>query len=793
MVSEFLQTASVFAGRETEDNWVQRERAINLYRGMVWGNAAIEHTEDLVGCLKEGMLDVFKVVNSLRTSLSAIAMCLCEDVAMRLGPHAGSLFDTIVDVLVRQCTQTKKLSAQRAAKSLEVVFHYFPLRPKAVDSLRARMADKSAILRQAVVATCTGILRSHGYYMAAVDRRFADVLVSISEVVNVGVTDAQPSVREAARELYWALYSVSAPQATKLLPMFPDSTRAAIVRDKPLYARGSAAGGQPFSVTGMEDDEHIEAIDSRCGGASDNDEVGTAPLSQFISENSTPLRLNRLRAPIQARMPLGLIDFSQMEVDEPLVVTSMPSRRILPPSEHTVGPTTAPAASGEEQSDSQATAVVAAAASISTASSSSSRLLEPTQTCSDAGYDSYHPSSAAAKSSAFDLTSAPTPGRSFTPTPGHILTPDRTPLMSPSPRNEPMQPGSINAAPVPGFPSNQFATPRTQTARYWHGPVEMFMPVSAPQLLAVESPMLAEARQRSAKIEGYLQRLEANSNVDEALFRSLARFAKDESSSVWINEANGSGGGGYLDRILHTCLSWLQAPAESRDTVFAKDRCFDVLRVLIHRKSQHFSLDISRRLLLEVLRNKFFDSTILSTSAEDVFYDMATHLDPDLCFELAEDFFKRASLPLEQSLAAPRSGYASCLESQISTPPDMDPMRVFAMDNALAGMFEFVVEVVKRLPSPDSITPRELEQFMPYSVACFIHPRSQVRKAALMPMVAVHEKLGLLDTELEELLLQTGPEQLAASPNPLARYVGMLHRPELRRLVWSYYLSKRDA
>ncbi|KAJ2457865.1 hypothetical protein GGI02_006078, partial [Coemansia sp. RSA 2322] len=86
--------------------------------------------------------------------------------------------------------------------------------------------------------------------MAAVDRRFADVLVSISEVVNVGVTDAQPSVREAARELYWALYSVSAPQATKLLPMFPDSTRAAIVRDKPLYARGSAAGGQPFSVTG---------------------------------------------------------------------------------------------------------------------------------------------------------------------------------------------------------------------------------------------------------------------------------------------------------------------------------------------------------------------------------------------------------------------------------------------------------------------------------------------------------------------------------------------------------------
>ncbi|KAJ2909494.1 hypothetical protein GGI21_001828 [Coemansia aciculifera] len=114
------------------------------------------------------------------------------------------------------------------------------------------------------------------------------------------------------------------------------------------------------------------------------------------------------------------------------------------------------------------------------------------------------------------------------------------------------------------------------------------------------------------------------------------------------------------------------------------------------------------------------------------------------------------------------------------------------MDNALAGVLEFVAEVTRRLPSPDAITTRELDQFMPYSVACFIHPRSQVRKAALTPMIAVHEKLEAPDAELEDLLLRAGPEKLAASSNPLARYIDMLHRSELRRLVWTYYLSKRD-
>ncbi|KAJ2857103.1 hypothetical protein J3B02_001213 [Coemansia erecta] len=171
---------------------------------------------------------------------------------------------------------------------------------------------------------------------------------------------------------------------------------------------------------------------------------------------------------------------------------------------------------------------------------------------------------------------------------------------------------------------------------------------------------------------------------------------------------------------------------------------------------------------------------------------MATHLDIDLCFEIIEDFFQRVPLPPMQDLRIQRPGYAVHLESRIETPSAIDPMGVCKMDNALAGVLEFVAEVVRRFPSPEMITVQDLDRFMPYSVACFVHPRSQVRKAALAPLIVVHERLEQPDAELEELLLRSSTEQLAASLNPLAKYIDQLHRPELRKLVWTFYLSRRD-
>ncbi|KAJ2402946.1 suppressor of tub2 mutation [Coemansia sp. RSA 2559] len=860
---EFSRTIGCFTGRETEDNWVLREKAIGLYRGIVWGNAATEFCDELVSLLKENIHELFKGVESLRTSLSSQAMGLCEDIAIRLGPHASLIFDVIVDALLRQCAQTKKIGAQRASKSLEVVYQHFPLRPKGVETLKQRMSDKSATLRLAIVSACGAVLRSHRTHLGMSDRRSADVLIAIGDTVKAGISDSQPSVREASRELFWELHTTSALHAKKLLAGFPDSIHVALNRDKAKYVHtdqdsssmhqamhdarpvseasvfrpaSSSYGRQPplrpsFSssresmapslmslVSGGSPQRSVSSgrlttadptptntqavssigpnrLDERdemepvFTTAAHDDENVEEDESIIFAESAKPYaphgHIRGLETPVKARMSLGLIDFSQMDVDTSLADINTPPR-CAPPL---LGEKPQEATNGHDgvygsYEESQAT-VVTADSAMDEISSQMSNL--PLQTDhrdgSDMSVDGY-PGHRNKNDQVPDQL-----GTRSLPSKAQTITPEHSPGMSPQMQS---RLGSMHTG--HSIVQNSFhpmVTPRTQTARYWHGPMEPMAMGSLNREPVIESPMPADTPQRLTKIASYLSRLEANNEVDESLFRGLARFAKEESSGVWPDEE--SGGNGYLGRILRACLLWLQNPVENRDTVFTKDSCFDVLRVLVRRKSQYFTLENSRILLLEVLRNRFFESTILSGSAEDVFYDIATHLDIDLCFELAEDFFKRAPLPPAQELATQKSGYVAHLEPLTSTPVEMDPMGVYKMDNALAGMLEFAAEVVRRLPPSSVIAEQELDRFMPYSMACFVHPRTQVRKAALAPLIVVHEKLGLPDTELENVLLHARPEELALSTNPLAKYISNLHRPELRRLAWTFYLSQRPV
>ncbi|KAJ2156839.1 suppressor of tub2 mutation [Coemansia sp. RSA 552] len=825
LAGEFLRTVGFFSGRESEENWVQRERAIKLYRGIVWGNAATELCEDLADQLREHIHQILQAVGSLRTSLSGYSMGLCDDIAMRLGPHASAIFDPIVDALLKQCAQTKKIGAQRAAKSLALAFQSFPLRPKNVEQLRLRISEKSAAMRLAVIAASTGIISSHGPYMDHANRRHQDVLVNICDIIRAGVTDAQPSVRESARKLFWELHAVSETHCTNMLSSLSEGVRASLVRDRsrstcdapqasphsrsassismtrsPSGARSRPSGGRASlgsscdsltpgfmtMVTGhtpqkspsttqvsMANDSRAVLSVAEQGNvrspaysrpvcsldpADEADEIGDDVACTPNTAEQRHARVEELKTPTKDRESLGLIDFSKMDIGASLLDTSR--ARDTHGSRATLG----------EQSP---TAVKEDGASVAVGGLVS----ENQQGATDPPYESQATTVATIDDANADKSRA-------SPQPSQANTPVTPQAAAPAPHSADANSGT---ATVP-------TTPRTQTARYWHGPLGSTpqMPAASARQSVAESPMPRETPQRLSKIDSYLAQLAQNTDVTEALFRGLARFAKEESSTVWLDTARG--GRAYLDRILSACLDWLQNPAEGRDVVFTKDSCFDVLRVLVRRKSQYFSLGTARILLLEVLRNRFFESTILSGSAEDVFYDMATHLDADLCFALARDFFVRAPLPSAADLAAQKPGYAARLEVQEATPAELDPMGVFGMDNALAGVLEFCAEVVRQLPSSSIADTQELDAFMPYSVACIVHPRSQVRKAALEPIIATHKRLGSSDSEFEDLLLRADTDQsAAASANPLAKYIGQLQRPELRRLIWSFYQSTRDS
>ncbi|KAJ2844973.1 hypothetical protein IWW36_004976, partial [Coemansia brasiliensis] len=578
--------------------------------------------------------------------------------------------------------------------------------------------------------------------------------------------------RQQAPSLRSSPYS----QLPQSLPMSrtPSSTRDRLSGGRSSFTRESRTPSI-MSVVASQTPQQSPAVGHASVSSDDVVDVGSTRISQpnptldsadeddiIIDPSPTHKprsRVKELRSPAKERMSLGLIDFSNMDIGSSLLDISAKPKRVLDNNIASNQPK-----SPAEESPLQATPAESQATTVMADSMEHSLVLLANTQLTENSCELTN-----------DAPKAP------------ALTPENPLQTSPSPRMS-TRTSSFGSAEATATPE-QIATPHTQTARYWHGPLET-TPISLYRQPVNESPFPAGTPQQLSKMELCLQRLADNRDVNEALFRSLARFAKEESSTVWIDEAHG--GHAFLDRILDACLKWLQNPAEGRDVVFTKDSCFDVLRVLVRRKSQYFTLEAARRLLLEVLRNRFFESTILSGSAEDVFYDMAAHLDSSLCFELADDFFRRAPLPSVPDMGVAKPGYTADLTALEPTSLEIDPMGVFKMDNALAGIFEFAAEVIRRLASSEFS--KELDKVLPYAVVCFVHPRSQVRKAALDPLIAVHERLVEVDdSEFEELLLHATSEQLDVSPNPLAKYIKQLHRPELRKLIWTFYQSRRAS
>ncbi|KAJ2291242.1 hypothetical protein IWW55_005984, partial [Coemansia sp. RSA 2706] len=363
--------------------------------------------------------------------------------------------------------------------SLTAAYQAFPLRTKGLEQLRLRISEKSAVLRLAVVTACTGIVRSHGAHIDPSDRRNADLFAPLIEIAKTGLTDAQPSVREPARELLEAA------------------------------------------------DEAEEA----------NDDVDSVMFVESSPANKPHMRIKELRTPARERMSLGLIDFSKMEIGPSLLDIGSAPERVVEAAALEV---TEPESCLESELHDTTTATPCES--------------QVTAVMPDSIEHSLILAASDQPTACIDTSESKSPAKIAS---SQVLTPDKTPRMSPS----------------------------------------------------LHTSTGTDTPQRLNKVELCLRRLTDNSGVNEALFRCLARFAKEESSTVWMGEAQG--GRAYLDRILGACLGWLQNPAEGRDAVFTKDSCFDVLRVLVRRKSQYFTLDAARRLLLEVLRNRFFESTIL--------------------------------------------------------------------------------------------------------------------------------------------------------------------------------------
>ena len=191
-----------FEGKESEQNWLKREKSILRMRKITKGNAPQDFTTIYIGCIK-GLLDgILKTVNSLRTTVCTIACHLVQDVARAVGPGLDSMVEILLQNLIKLCANTKKIAAAKGNDTVTTIMANVSYSMRLAQHIYGACQDKNAQPRIYACGWLKIIINKHGHHKSIIEH--AGGVELIEKCLKAGLTDRDPNVRENMRPTYWA-------------------------------------------------------------------------------------------------------------------------------------------------------------------------------------------------------------------------------------------------------------------------------------------------------------------------------------------------------------------------------------------------------------------------------------------------------------------------------------------------------------------------------------------------------------------------------------------------------------
>lgn len=191
-----------FEGRETESNWFLRDRHIHTLRRLTYGNAPTDFTTSYANTMKYLLDDIFKVANSLRTTLCTTACTLLQEIVRAIGPRADSWIDLLLNNLLKLCGSLKKLTSNTANETVTVAIQHVSYSTRLMSHILAAAVDKNVQLRLFAAGWMKEIIQKQADKPSTLES--GNVLNELHNVITKGIADSNPSVRETMRKVFWA-------------------------------------------------------------------------------------------------------------------------------------------------------------------------------------------------------------------------------------------------------------------------------------------------------------------------------------------------------------------------------------------------------------------------------------------------------------------------------------------------------------------------------------------------------------------------------------------------------------
>ncbi|RKP32110.1 hypothetical protein METBISCDRAFT_12759 [Metschnikowia bicuspidata] len=228
-LSQIIASAGpCFEGKETERNWVLREKVVSKLRALTRGNAPLQFAHAFAVFFKDMAEPICKALMSLRTSLCLSACQLVKELAAHLQYAFAPLVDVFWSTLLRLCANTKQLTSKSAHATVCTILACTTPTAKMAHKMCVAAKEKSASVRvYAAMWLQVFIVRSHALWPVPPS---CDL---VEEALVRLLPDSNVQVRLAAKDAFWRYYVVAVDAATALLARVDPKIVKALERSRP--------------------------------------------------------------------------------------------------------------------------------------------------------------------------------------------------------------------------------------------------------------------------------------------------------------------------------------------------------------------------------------------------------------------------------------------------------------------------------------------------------------------------------------------------------------------------------
>jgi CLIP-associating protein 1/2 len=187
-----------FNGKEDETNWQKREKNIIMLRRVTHGNAPHEFSQAYLAGIKTLLDAIFKVANSLRTTMQTTGLEMLQSLARVNGTRLDPMIDIILNNAMKLCGNSKKITAHNGNLTVGALLENVTCNTRVLAHVTSAAASNNNNLRFFSAGWLRIVIHGQGKHKTT-----PEGLASIAQCIKTGISDARPENRESYRLTFW--------------------------------------------------------------------------------------------------------------------------------------------------------------------------------------------------------------------------------------------------------------------------------------------------------------------------------------------------------------------------------------------------------------------------------------------------------------------------------------------------------------------------------------------------------------------------------------------------------------